>query len=383
MNDALRAALSTVIDPELRRPITELGMVTDAELDGTTARIGIRLTIEGCPLKNTIQDDVREAVRSVDGVESVEIDLGYMDAEARNRLRDQLGHTKTNPFADPANLTQVYAIVSGKGGVGKSTVTANIAASLASEGLFVGIVDADVHGFSIPGLLNITQPPTKLEDMILPPVVEVPASRRVAAGRDDVPGSIRVISIGMFLDDNRPIAWRGPMLHRALEQFLTDVHFGDLDVLLLDLPPGTGDIAISMSQLVPNAGLVVVTTPQPAAVNVAERAGTMSLQTGQKVVGVVENMAAMVMPDGTRMEMFGSGGGAMLSERLGQALDTETPLLGSVPLDSALREGGDTGVPVVWSAPDSPSAQALSDVADGIRKQKRGLSGRRLPLDLS
>ncbi|WP_178945538.1 Mrp/NBP35 family ATP-binding protein [Kocuria sp. TGY1127_2] len=382
MNEALRAALSGVIDPELRRPITELGMVTDAELDGATAHIGIKLTIEGCPLKNTIQTDVREAVSQVDGVEDVEIDLGYMDAEARNRLRDQLGHTKTNPFADPANLTQVYAIASGKGGVGKSTVTANLAASLASSGLSVGIVDADVHGFSIPGLLGITQPPTKLEDMILPPVVEVPESERTGLGKDRIPGSIRVISIGMFVEDNRPIAWRGPMLHRALEQFLTDVHFGDLDVLLLDLPPGTGDIAISMSQLVPNAGLVVVSTPQVAAVDVAERAGTMSLQTGQKVVGVVENMAAMIMPDGTRMDIFGSGGGEKLSERLTESLGADVPLLGSVPLDLALREGGDDGVPVVWSNPVSPSAVALRDVAEGIRGLKRGLSGRSLPLDL-
>lgn len=383
MDDTLRAALSEVIDPELRRPITELGMVADARMEGTTAHVGITLTIEGCPLKNTIQDDVRHALTAVDGVEDVRIDLGYMDAEARNRLRDQLGHTRTNPFADPANLTQVYAIASGKGGVGKSTVTVNLAASLAAHGLSVGIVDADVHGFSVPGLLGITQPPTKLEDMILPPVVEVPGSARKSTGTDDVPGSIRVISIGMFVDDNRPIAWRGPMLHRALEQFLTDVHFGDLDVLLLDLPPGTGDIAISMSQLVPNAGLVVVSTPQVAAVDVAERAGTMSLQTGQKVVGVVENMAAMVMPDGTRMDMFGSGGGEVLSERLSESLGADVPLLGSVPLDLALREGGDAGVPVVWSHPTAPSAEAMAAVADGLRGRKRGLSGRNLPLNLS
>ncbi|WP_085529314.1 Mrp/NBP35 family ATP-binding protein [Kocuria massiliensis] len=381
MNESLLAALGEVIDPELRRPITEMGMVSRAELVDGVAHVGIRLTIEGCPLKNTIQDDVRQAVGRVEDVQEVRIDLDYMNAEQRRSLKDALGHTKVNPFASPDNLTQVYAIASGKGGVGKSTVTANLAASLASSGLAVGIVDADVHGFSIPGLLGVQQPPTKLDDMILPPVVEVPQElRHQPEGRQ--PGSIRVISIGMFVEGNQPIAWRGPMLHRALEQFLTDVHFGDLDVLLLDLPPGTGDIAISMSQLVPKANLVVVSTPQAAAVDVAERAGTISLQTGQTVLGVVENMAAMVMPDGSTMEMFGSGGGQLLADRLTKALDADVPLLGSVPLDMSLRSGGDCGVPVVWSAPESPSGSALRDVAQSIRGQRRGLAGKSLPLNL-
>ncbi|WP_030014837.1 MULTISPECIES: Mrp/NBP35 family ATP-binding protein [Micrococcales] len=381
MNETLLAALGTVIDPELRRPITDLGMVSHAEITSGVATVGIRLTIQGCPLKDTIQQDVRDAVIRLDGVEDVHIDLDYMNAEQRRSLRDRLGHTKTNPFASPDNLTQVYAVASGKGGVGKSTVTANLAAALASDGLSVGIVDADVHGFSIPGLLGVTQPPTKLEDMILPPVVEVPEHRRrQPEGRP--PGSIRVISIGMFVEGNQPIAWRGPMLHRALEQFLTDVHFGDLDVLLLDLPPGTGDVAISMSQLVPTASLLVVSTPQAAAVDVAERAGTMSLQTGQKVLGVVENMSAMVMPDGSRVEMFGEGGGKKLSERLTQALDAEVPLLGSVPLDLSLRRGGDEGTPVVWSDPDSPSGTTLRAIAESLREHRRGLSGKSLPLNL-
>lgn len=382
MNDALLTALSTVVDPELRRPITDLGMVSHADLTDGIATVGIRLTIQGCPLKDTIQQDIREALTRLEGVQDVHIDLDYMTPEQRRSLRDRLGHTKTNPFASPDNLTQVYAVASGKGGVGKSTVTANLAAALASEGLSVGIVDADVHGFSIPGLLGVTQPPTKLEDMILPPVVEVPEQRRLQPeGRPA--GSIRVISIGMFVEGNKPIAWRGPMLHRALEQFLTDVHFGDLDVLLLDLPPGTGDVAISMSQLVPSASLLVVSTPQAAAVDVAERAGTMSLQTGQKVLGVVENMSAMVMPDGSRVDLFGEGGGQTLSERLTRALNAEVPLLGSVPLDMALRRGGDAGTPVVWSDPESPSGAALRAIAENIREDRRGLSGKSLPLNLS
>ena len=384
---ALWNALGAVIDPELRRPITELGMVVSATLEDGVARVGVQLTIEGCPMRGTIEDDVRAAVAGVAGVREAVVEISFMDAEARRRLRETLGHTKTNPFADPANLTRVYAIASGKGGVGKSTVTVNLAASLAASGLAVGIVDADVHGFSVPALLGITQAPTKVEDMILPPVVEVPPERRrpraAAAGSEPDAGSIRVISIGMFVPDNRPVAWRGPMLHRALEQFLTDVHFGDLDVLLLDLPPGTGDIAISMSQLVPHAGLVVVSTPQHAAVDVAERAGTMSLQTGQEVVGVVENMAAMTMPDGSVLEMFGSGGGRLLAERLSRSIEKDVPLLGSVPLDPALREGGDAGVPVVWSAPGSPSAVALEGIAEGLRRRGRGLAGRQLPVTLS
>lgn len=378
----LERALARVVDPELRRPITELGMVQRATLEDGLATVRVLLTIQGCPLRGTIEADVRETLAEVPGVERVQVDIGYMSPEQRTALRDRLGHTRTNPFADPQNLTQVYAIASGKGGVGKSTVTVNLAAALASQGKSVGIVDADVHGFSVPGLLGITQAPTKLEDMILPPVVEVPGEESGADGEPGTPGSIRVISIGMFVEGNRPIAWRGPMLHRALEQFLTDVHFGDLDALLLDLPPGTGDIAISMAQLLPRAKMVVVSTPQQAAVDVAERAGTLSLQTGQEVIGVVENMAAMALPDGTLLEMFGTGGGQVLAERLSKDLEHEVPLLGSVPLDMALRQGGDVGVPVVWSAPSSPAGRALREVAEKIGHTGRGLAGRSLPLRL-
>lgn len=378
----LQRALARVVDPELRRPITELGMVEHATLEDGLATVRVLLTIQGCPLRGTIESDVRETLAEVPGVERVQVDIGYMSPEQRTALRDRLGHTRTNPFADPQNLTQVYAIASGKGGVGKSTVTVNLAAALASQGKSVGIVDADVHGFSVPGLLGITQAPTKLEDMILPPVVEVPGQASGADGEPGTAGSIRVISIGMFVEGNRPIAWRGPMLHRALEQFLTDVHFGDLDALLLDLPPGTGDIAISMAQLLPRAKMVVVSTPQQAAVDVAERAGTLSLQTGQDVIGVVENMAAMVMPDGTRLEMFGTGGGQVLADRLSKDLEHQVPLLGSVPLDMALRQGGDAGIPVVWSAPDSPAGRALREIAEKIGHTGRGLAGRSLPLHL-
>ncbi len=378
LDGALARALARVIDPELRRPITELGMVDSAVVREGRAEVSVLLTVQGCPLRGTIEQDVRAAALTLPEVDDVAVSVGYMSPEQRQQLRERLGHTRTNPFAQPDSLTQVYAVASGKGGVGKSTVTVNLAAALASQGRSVGIVDADVHGFSVPGLLGITQPPTKLEDMILPPVVEVPHRPREDPGA----GSVRVISIGMFVEGNRPIAWRGPMLHRALEQFLTDVHFGDLDVLLLDLPPGTGDIAISMAQLLPTAQLLLVSTPQQAAVEVAERAGTLSLQTGQEVIGVVENMAAMLLPDGTRMELFGAGGGQQLAGRLSEDLGYDVPMLGSVPLDVALREGGDAGTPVVWSAPDSPAGSALRRIAESLGSRGRDLPGRSLPLNL-
>ena len=378
LDGALARALARVIDPELRRPITELGMVDSAVVREGRAEVSVLLTVQGCPLRGTIEQDVRAAALTLPEVDDVAVSVGYMSPEQRQQLRERLGHTRTNPFAQPDSLTQVYAVASGKGGVGKSTVTVNLAAALASQGRSVGIVDADVHGFSVPGLLGITQAPTKLEDMILPPVVEVPHRPREDPGA----GSVRVISIGMFVEGNRPIAWRGPMLHRALEQFLTDVHFGDLDVLLLDLPPGTGDIAISMAQLLPTAQLLLVSTPQQAAVEVAERAGTLSLQTGQEVIGVVENMAAMLLPDGTRMELFGAGGGQQLAGRLSEDLGYDVPMLGSVPLDVALREGGDAGTPVVWSAPDSPAGSALRRIAESLGSRGRDLPGRSLPLNL-
>lgn len=371
-NERLLAALATVIDPELRQPITELGMVEQANLVGSTAKVSILLTIEGCPLRGTIEKDVRAAVCALEEVSDVELAVGYMSPEQRAELRQKLGYTRQNPFTQSGSLTRVYAIASGKGGVGKSSVTVNLAAACASAGMNVGIVDADVHGFSIPGLLGLSEGPTRMDDMILPPVVEAPSGG----------GAIKVISIGMFVKPEQPVAWRGPMLHRALEQFLTDVHFGQIDVLFLDLPPGTGDIAISMAQLLPHAEILLVSTPQLAAVDVAQRAGTLSLQTEQKVVGVLENMAALQLPDGSTLPLFGEGGGAQLTQSLSQALGYEVALLGSIPLEVALRQGGDAGIPIVWGVPESPAAQVLIQVAHDITHRPRGLSGKSLPFNL-
>ncbi|UPO75675.1 P-loop NTPase [Arthrobacter sp. Helios] len=366
LQEQARAALGRVIDPELRRPITELGMLRSVEVDDAgAARVSVLLTIAGCPLRGTITGDVERELAGVPGISSVDVELDVMSPEQREELKAMLrgpGGARGIPFSRPDSLTRVYAVASGKGGVGKSTVTVNLAAAMAASGLRVGVVDADVHGFSVPGLLGITAPPTRVDEMILPPVAH----------------GIKTISIGMFLDGNQPVAWRGPMLHRALEQFLTDVYFGDLDVLLLDLPPGTGDIAISVGQLLPSAEILVVTTPQAAAADVAERAGTVAAQTGQKVAGVIENMSWLSLPNGERMELFGSGGGAIVSERLAGALGYEVPLLGSIPLDVRLREGGDAGLPVVLTdsaAQDGSAGAELRRIAHTLSRRPRGLSG--------
>ncbi len=263
------------------------------------------------------------------------------------------------PFAQPGSLTRVYCVASGKGGVGKSSVTVNLAAAMAAKGLSVGVVDADIYGHSVPRMLGVTARPTKVDDMIMPPQAH----------------GVKVISIGMFTPGNEAVVWRGPMLHRALQQFLADVFWGDLDVLLLDLPPGTGDIAISTAQLVPNAELLVVTTPQMAAAEVAERAGSIALQTRQRLAGVVENMSWMEMPDGTRMEVFGAGGGQTVADSLTRTLGAPVPLLGQVPLETRLRECGDSGTPVVLTEPESAAAQALRGVADKLATRARGLAG--------
>lgn len=371
LTDQARTALERVIDPELRRPITELGMVRSVEVDdGGRASIGVLLTIAGCPLRGTIVSDVERVLAAVPGITSVSVDLDVMTQAQREELKTKLrgaGAERGIPFNRPGSLTRVYAVASGKGGVGKSTVTVNLAAAMAASGLRVGVVDADVHGFSVPGLLGITASPTRVDEMILPPVAH----------------GIKTISIGMFLDGNQPVAWRGPMLHRALEQFLTDVYFGDLDVLLLDLPPGTGDIAISVGQLLPSSEILVVTTPQAAAAEVAERAGTVAAQTGQSVAGVIENMSWLPLPDGGKMELFGSGGGTLVSDRLGKTLGYDVPLLGSIPLDVRLREGGDAGLPVVLdeSAQEPESAGAeLRRIAAALGRRPRGLSGLSLGL---
>lgn len=359
--ESIRAALSQVMDPELRRPITELGMVDSVQVQGSQVKVGILLTIEGCPLRSTIEADVERAVLDVPGAESALVTIGFMSPEQRRTLVDSLKR-HTVSFTQPGTLTRIIAVASGKGGVGKSSVTVNLAAAMATQGLRVGVIDADVLGFSIPGLMGINTSPTRVNEMIVPPVAH----------------GVKVMSIGMFLADNSPVMWRGPMLHRALEQFVTDVHFGDLDVLLLDLPPGTGDVAISVSQLLPQAEFLVITTPQHAAAEVAERAGLMAQQTGHKVMGVVENMSWIELPDGSRLTPFGEGGGLDVAARLSAAGGTDVPLLASLPLDAALREGGDGGVPVVLSAPESQGARALTHLATVLAHRPRGLAGRPL-----
>lgn len=366
--DALLSALSGVNDPEIGRPITDLGMVADVAIDESGRVVAtILLTISGCPMKATLTDGVTAALLAVPGVARVEVVLGVMSDEQRAALRTTLrggAPDKEIPFAKPGSLTRVYAVASGKGGVGKSTVTVNLAASLAEQGLRVGVLDADVYGFSIPRMLGVAGLPTQVDDMIMPPTSH----------------GVKVISIGMFVPGNQPVVWRGPMLHRALQQFLGDVFWGDLDVLLLDLPPGTGDIAISVAQLVPTAEILVVTTPQTAAAEVAERAGAIALQTHQRIVGVIENMSWLDLPDGSRHELFGSGGGAAVAESLTRAVGAQVPLLGQIPLDTRLREGGDLGTPVVLSDPDSTAAVALRGIARGLAGRARGLAGRSLGL---
>ncbi|WP_139797686.1 Mrp/NBP35 family ATP-binding protein [Mycobacterium noviomagense] len=366
---AIRAALANVIDPELRRPITELGMVKSVEVQpDRSVHVEIYLTTAACPKKTEISERVAHAVADVPGTGAVKVSLDVMSDEQRTELRKQLrgdAREPVIPFAQPGSLTRVYAVASGKGGVGKSTVTVNLAAAMAARGLSVGVLDADIHGHSIPRMMGTTDRPTQVESMILPPIAH----------------DVRVISIAMFTQGNAPVAWRGPMLHRALQQFLADVYWGDLDVLLLDLPPGTGDVAISVAQLIPNAEILVVTTPQLAAAEVAERAGSIALQTRQRVVGVVENMSWLVLPDGSKLQVFGEGGGPQVAERLSRAVGADVPLLGQVPLDPALVAAGDSGVPIVLSSPDSAVGKELRSVADALSSRRRGLAGMSLGLD--
>ncbi|HEY6425350.1 MAG TPA: Mrp/NBP35 family ATP-binding protein [Pseudonocardiaceae bacterium] len=364
--DTVRAALNGVHDPEIHRPITELGMVKDVTVarDGTVG-VAVWLTVAGCPMRDTITSRVRAAVSAVPGVRDVRVELDVMSDAQRTALRRQLRGDSEEPripFAEPGSLTRVYCVASGKGGVGKSSVTVNLAAAMADRGLSVGVVDADIYGHSVPGMLGTTAQPTQVEKMIMPPTAH----------------GVKVISIGMFTKDNTPVVWRGPMLHRALQQFLADVFWGDLDVLLLDLPPGTGDIAISVAQLIPNAEILVVTTPQQAAADVAQRAGAIALQTRQRLIGVVENMSWLDMPDGSRNRLFGSGGGQVVADSLTRAVGSEVPLLGQVPLDPRLRETGDAGTPLVLTDPTAPAAVVLRGVADRLATRSRGLAGRLL-----
>ncbi len=369
-------ALGGVLDPEIRKPITELDMIGGVEVDASgAATVRVKLTIVGCPAADAIERDVRAATSAVPGVTAVTVDVSVMSPAERAALTEKLrgGRAARAQQFGPDSLTRIYAVTSGKGGVGKSTVTANLAVALAERGLRVGVVDADVHGFSIPGLLGLTDAdgvavrPTRVDDMILPPVAY----------------GVKVISIGMFVDSaSAAVAWRGPMLHRTIQQFLGDVFFGDLDVLLLDLPPGTGDVAISVGQLLPQAEVLVITTPQPAAADVAERSGVVARQTGQRIVGVVENMAGLAQPDGSVLELFGSGGGAEVARRLSVGQGEPVPLLASVPLSVPLRSGGDAGAPIVVTEPQDPAAAAIRAVAEQLATRGRGLAGRKLGLSL-
>lgn len=350
-----------MIDPELRRPLTELDMVGSitAAPDGPI-RVEINLTIVGCPRAAEIEADARAAIERAIGEDPYEVVVGVMSREQRQSLTSRLrgARPKAHPFGKES-MTRVLAVTSGKGGVGKSTVTANLAAAMAADGLDVGVIDADVFGFSIPALLGIppgTQP-TQVGELMLPPVVH----------------EIKAISIGMFLrSPSEVVAWRGPMLHRTLEQFLRDVFFGELDVLLLDLPPGTGDVALSLGQLLPNGEVVVVTTPQPAAADVAWRSGEVAKKTGQRVVGVIEMMSPTIGPDGEEIAFFGSGGGQAVASRFG------VPLLANVPLSAQLRADGDAGTPTVLAHPHDPAAVALREAARRLYRRPRGLAGRSL-----
>ncbi|MFA6298473.1 MAG: P-loop NTPase [Nocardioides sp.] len=375
--DAVNAALATVNDPEIKRPITEIGMVDSVDIDPDgLVHVRVLLTVAGCPLKDTITRDVTGAVSRVEGVTGVDLELGVMSAEQRSGLQEVLrgGQAQREiPFAQPGSLTKVYAIASGKGGVGKSSVTVNLALSLAKLGMRVGVVDADIYGHSVPAMLGVADiRPTQVEDLIMP----VPT-----------PSGVSVISIGMLKPRrDQVVAWRGPMLDRALVQMLSDVFWGDLDVLLLDLPPGTGDVAISLGQHLPGAEVVVVTTPQEAAAEVAERAGTMASMMHQRVVGVVENMSYLPCPHCTdegkdhRIEIFGSGGGDRVAATLSARFGYDVPVIGRIPIDVSLREGGDAGKPIVDSDPTAPAAVELTAIAGTLSGRGRGLAGMQLGL---
>ena len=358
--DAVRDAVGTVVDPELRRPLSELGMVGAVSVEGGTASVEIRLTIAACPKQSQIEDAVCAAAVGA-GVETATVVFGVMSDEERQALSDRIhgGRSPEDRFG-PNSLTRVIAVTSGKGGVGKSTVAANLAVSLARRGLKVGLLDADVFGFSIPGLMGIDgEKPTKVADMILPPVAH----------------DVSVISIGMFVDPHTPVSWRGPMLHRTVRQFLADVYYGDIDVLVCDLPPGTGDVAISLGQMVPHADVVVVTTPQATASDVAERSGLVARQLGQNVIGVIENMSDWTDAEGNRHAMFGIGGGQDVADRL------SVPLLGEIPLTPAVIAAGNSGKPVVLES-DEPASKAIAAITDAIIRSAKPRGNASLPLSL-
>lgn len=367
--DQIWAALGTVIDPEIGRPITDLDMVESVSIDDAgTAHVMVLMTIEGCPMRSNIEKMAGDAVaRGVQGINAVRVGSGTMSEEQRSRLVASLREGRREiPFNRPDSLTRVLGISSGKGGVGKSTLTANLGAALHRLGYRVGILDADIHGFSIPGMYGISAQPTKVNDLLMPPEAH----------------GVKVMSIGMFVPEGQAVVWRGPKMHRAIEQFASDVFWGDLDFLLLDLPPGTGDVAISVSQLLPGAELVVVTTPNTAASDVALRVGSLAKSTDQRIIGVIENMSWMDLPDGSRMEVFGSGGGERVAQALTETQGARVPLLGQVPLEQKVREGSDEGLPSVIGDPEAPASAAIMSIAQSLA-QPRGLAGRKLRLTVT
>ena len=368
-SDLIREALSKVSDPELHRSITELGMVESIEVDGKSARVHILLTIAGCPMRDRLDRDIRSAVLAVDGISEVELTFGAMNEEQRDAVKKLMrgGRDKTIQFADPSSLTRVIGVASGKGGVGKSSMTVNLAVAAARKGLKVGILDADVYGHSVPRLMGVLgQRPTAIDQFF------IPVERF----------GVKVVSMEMFKPERSdPIAYRGPLLHRVLEQLLSDAYWGDLDLLLLDLPPGTGDIAISLGQLLPASEILVVTTPQVAAAEVAERAGRIAHQLKQHIVGVVENMSDIPCPHcGEAISIFGSGGGEETAKRLSTLVGSDVSLLAQIPFDGQLREGGDQGEPIVLSAPQAPASKAIDELLTKLLIRPRSLVG--VPLTL-
>jgi ATP-binding protein involved in chromosome partitioning len=358
--DQIIDVLRPVEDPELHRSIVDLGMVRNIAIDGESVQVQIALTVAGCPLRNEIQNRVTGAVKALDGVSSVSLDFTVMNDEERAAVREMLhgspgatagssqahGHAEGRkiPFAEPGSKTRPLLISSGKGGVGKSTVTTNLAVALAQRGHSVGIVDADIYGFSIPRMLGADRDPIAIDQMLIPPEAN----------------GVRCISIGYFVPEGQAVVWRGPMLHKALEQFLTDVFWDEPDFLLIDMPPGTGDIALSLSQYLPRGEVYVVTTPQPAAQKVARLSAAMAAKVNLDVKGIIENMSWFTGDDGKRYELFGSGGGQELADELG------VPLLGQLPLVQALREGGDDGHPITVTDPDSEAATLFRAMAEKI-----------------
>lgn len=370
---AITAALATVIDPEIHQPITELDMVESVAVDEAgAAAVTVLLTITGCPMADSIESSVRQAVTSVPGVTSLDLTMSSMTDEQRAALKRKLrgGREERDiPFAQADSRTQVLLVASGKGGVGKSSVTANLAMALAGLGRTVGVLDADIYGHSIPQMLGLMEAyPTSVDGMIMP----VPTM------------GMKVISIGMMKESREQvIAWRGPILDRALQQFLADVYWGDIDFLIVDLPPGTGDVALSLGHKLPNAEVIVVTTPQQAAAEVAERAGTMASMLEQKVIGVVENMAYLETPcphcgQTHRVDVFGTGGGAEVARTLTTRLGYDVPLLAEIPIEPQLAAGGDEGVPLVATEPDRPAAAAIIELARDLSARRPSLVGRKL-----